>query len=170
MSQQGADPATPPPQSRDATANSRYFSARASTETILVPNSSPYTSYNSGGTYRPYQYTPSVNGISGHNGWSQKSRTQVDPLSRPSGFVASTDVNNANVTRLHPGTSRKIVVDDDGSDNEPPRKRINTRQTTVDLFDTASDSPEVTRPGQKRKPQGTSTAAAAHSRRVLRSG
>ena len=163
MSQQGADPATPPPQSRDATANSRYFSARPSTETILVPNSSPYTSYNSGGTYRPYQYTPSVNGISGHSGWSQKSRTQVDPLSRPSGFVASTDVNNANVTRLHPGTSRKIVVDDDGSDNEPPRKRINTRQTTVDLFDTAPDSPEVTRPGQKRKPQGTSTAAAAHS-------
>lgn len=154
MNQPDSYPQTPPSQSRDATSSSRFFPVQPANGAVIVPNSSPLRHNTSDGPYRPYQTAPEGVGVPGlfpQNGWAQKARGRVDPLSRPSGFVASTDVNNANVTRFNPGTSRRIAIDDDGSDKEPPRKRANIRQTSSDLVDLVPDSPEVTRPGQKRK-------------------
>ncbi|KAH8118982.1 SNF2 family N-terminal domain-containing protein [Phellopilus nigrolimitatus] len=148
----------PPAQSRDATTSSRYFPSTPSNGTVLVPNSSPLAQDSKYQPYRPYQYSSdmsSIPGLNHHNTWSQNMKGRADPLSRPSGFVASTVVNNAPITRPNPTPLRRSANDDEGSDNERPRKRANTNQSSSEPLDvivpTSPTSPEITRPGQKRK-------------------
>ncbi|KAI5121564.1 hypothetical protein M0805_000745 [Coniferiporia weirii] len=147
-----------PAQSRDATASSRYFPTTPSNGTVLVPNSSPIAQDSRYQPYQPYQYSSDVSSIHGPNhrsSWSQSMKGHADPLSRPSGFVASTGVNNALITRPNPPPTRRIVDDDEGSDNDRPRKRPNLIQTSPDSPDAVAPgsptSPEIARIGQKRK-------------------
>ena len=152
--------ATPPAQSRDATSSSRFFNTPSSNGRVLVPDSSPLTLETSrsgpssfvqgrdGGQIPKFNPTGSSR--------PQGFKLGADPLSRPSGFVASTGVNNA-VGARPDGRNLKDNPEDDGlSDNERPRKRANLAQSPTLSIPSARSpgsptSPEILRAGQKRK-------------------
>ena len=149
---------SPPAQSRDATNNSRFFPATPSNGMVLVPDSSPLTKDMNYHPYRPFQYSHDgslISGASHHNNWTQSLKSHADPLSRPSGFVASTGVNNASITRRTPPPARRPLDLDGNFDDERPRKRANVDSPTGDplnLFAPDSPlSPDIVRAGQKRK-------------------
>lgn len=151
---------SPPAQSRDATNSSRFFTPSSTTGRVLVPNSSPLTH-----TASSSAQSLSINGRDGAQiskfnppGMSrpQSLKLAADPLSRPSGFVASTGVNNATGTRSDGQSMRSPPMDDDSSDNERPRKRANLIQSSrLNIPGTSSpgspESPDIVRAGQKRK-------------------
>lgn len=148
----------PPAQSRDATNGSRFFPATPSNGTVLVPDSSPLTKDAGHQAYRPFQYSHDgslMSGASHQNNWSQSFKNHADPLSRPSGFVASTGVNNAYITRRVPPSGRRPIDVDGSPDGERPRKRANLESPgadPLDLFAPESPlSPDIVRAGQKRK-------------------
>ncbi|KAL5485428.1 FUN30 [Sanghuangporus weigelae] len=151
-------PCNPPAQSRDATNSSRFFTAIPANGTVLVPDSSPLSKESTYQPYRPYQYSndaASMVSSSHHNSWGQSLKNRADPLSRPSGFVASTDANNAPITRRSPPSGRRPIDLDEGFDHERPRKRVNIDDTSSEPFDVpvpgSPPSPDIVRPGQKRR-------------------
>ncbi|TFY72950.1 hypothetical protein EVG20_g65 [Dentipellis fragilis] len=146
-----------PLQSRDATASSRFFTSTppSARGTVLVPNSSPIP-YDS--TYRPHHLRnqdiahtmPSIPGLNHANSWVHSSgQFGLDPLSAPSGFILG-NTQNASVSRPPNGTAR--VHDGVGSAGtpEPSRKRGHRDDDPMDLFN-GQGSPDIQRPGQKRK-------------------
>lgn len=152
-------PYDPPAQSRDATNTSRFFTALPSNGTVLVPSSSPLNERSTYvAPYRPFQYSSDGAigvGSSHHNSWGQSLRNHADPLSRPSGFVASTGVNNAPITRRSPTAGRRPIDLDGGIDEERPRKRANLDVASSEVVDVlvpgSPPSPDIVRPGQKRR-------------------
>ena len=95
--------------------------------------------------------SPPLSNLNHINSRAQDLRGHIDPLSKPSGFVASTDVNNASKTRPIASQGRALVNDDGESDNERPRKRVRPISDPLNLFAPGSPpSPEITRPGQRR--------------------
>ncbi|KAL6305056.1 SNF2 family N-terminal domain-containing protein [Sparassis latifolia] len=162
----------PPMQSRDATIASRYFTATpTSPGNVLVPSSSTPTSdpFN-----RPHP-TP----------WPQQNFFHAipapthpyymagtsgpptgDPLSAPSGFMATNGAPHASFTRPWGANGRSISEVEGTSDVEPPRKRANRGPSSprdpLDFLSTP-DSPEVQRPGQRHKLNGNSVLSPTSS-------
>ncbi|OCH88857.1 hypothetical protein OBBRIDRAFT_757376 [Obba rivulosa] len=160
----------PPSQSRDATVSSRYFSATpTSSGTILVPSSSPPPSDSS---HRPHQYPYQPenvhSGYPGYNGFDTPPYAArppyTDPLSAPSGF-ANGSASHASLTRPWGANGRKITEVDGEVDGGPPRKRVNRGTPSDDPADLFSppDSPQIQRPGHRRKPGGAVTQSPASS-------
>ncbi|THH07226.1 hypothetical protein EW145_g3523 [Phellinidium pouzarii] len=155
----GGMPSGPPAQARDATNSSRYFPTTSLNGTVLVPNSSPIgqdSKYQPYQTYQSMSDSSSMSNFNQHNSWTQNMNGHADPLSRPSGFVASTGVNNAPITRpTPPPTSvRRMVDDGERSDSDRPRKRAHLNQSSSDPLDMvlgSPPSPEIARAGQKRR-------------------
>ncbi|KAA1473889.1 hypothetical protein DENSPDRAFT_302177 [Dentipellis sp. KUC8613] len=143
-----------PLQSRDATVPSRFFTSTppSTRGTVLVPNSSPIP-YDS--TYRPHHLRnqdiahtmPSIPGLNHANSWVHSSG--LDPLSEPSGFILG---NTQNASVSHPLNGSTRVHDGIGSAGipEPSRKRGQRDDEPMDLSN-GQGSPDIQRPGQKRK-------------------
>ena len=165
----------PPPQSRDATAPARYHPpSTPSRGLILVPNSSPLAqspAYHQ--PYQPYQAqnaqgSSSTASSSQYNPWSQSGPSTVqDVLSSSSDFVYGNGPAHASFTRpSRPrGGDVRPLSDVDGLvDEGPPRKRINrgTPPDTQPLGMMTPGSPDIQRPGQRRK-QNNSAEGLSHS-------
>ena len=121
-------------QSRDATANSRYFQVAQPNGTVYVPNSSPLGQEKNASQYVPYSERTGRSAIpypSHGTIWPQSMNAHADLLSKPSGFVTSTEVNNASNTRQIPLADGHGYADDGASDNERPRKRPNLSVSSV---------------------------------------
>lgn len=157
----------PPPQSRDATASSRYFQPAQPNGTVLVPNSSPLAQEKSARPYTPYSEMSSRTPVSDPSHakvWSMNRIARADPLSKPSGFVTSTEVNNASNTRQISLADGVRHEDDGTSDNERPRKRPNLSTDSFSAVSPGSPpSPEIVRAGQKRKLAASRTLLSSSS-------
>lgn len=153
----------PPAQSRDGTVSSRYFSATPpSAGNILVPSSSPLLSDSSHLQHRAAHDNGSDDTIPGlhHTDMGRPPPRPFvdDPLTAPSGFI----IGNSTASSSS-GYSRGIRDDrstepQEGRDGERPLKRQNRGQSPpspdpLNVLDTP-DSPEIVRPGQRRKPNG----------------
>jgi SWI/SNF-related matrix-associated actin-dependent regulator of chromatin subfamily A containing DEAD/H box 1 len=164
-----------PAQSRDGTVSSRYFpTTPTSVGRILVPNSSPlpvdppYQGHrslfdeNSNDTV-PGLVHADIDGPSG-------SSIAYDPLSAPSGFVSNkrpTDAPSNNPWASNGVASSVVISPRDVHDGEPPRKRQNRGNTPpspdpLNLLDTPN-SPEILRPGQRRRPNTSLLASSPSS-------
>ncbi|KZT28957.1 hypothetical protein NEOLEDRAFT_1175297 [Neolentinus lepideus HHB14362 ss-1] len=148
----------PPAQSRDATVQSRFFTSPSyALGNVLVPSSSPPHSDH---IYRYDQPAGSHYDVanrtshSSSNPWGPSSRpTSSDPLASSSGFINTIGASDASFSRPGSGSSRGISQVEGSADVEPPRKRPHVASPSndpIDLFNVPS-SPEVVRPGQKRK-------------------
>ncbi|CCM03584.1 uncharacterized protein FIBRA_05721 [Fibroporia radiculosa] len=160
----------PPTQSRDATVPSRYFPPTPmSPGTVLVPSSSPPRPDQ---THRPHppawQHDALADGIPGliHSEPRRLSfaPTHLDPLSAPSGFTPANRAPHASFTRPPAQNGRRMSEVDESEDGEPPRKRVN-RGASHDPIDFLGmpDSPQVQRPGQRRKANGSASLSSASS-------
>lgn len=164
----------PPAQSRDGTVTSRFFSTTPpSMGRILVPNSSPLSADQA---YRDNQglFDSSDDGFPGlnHAAVNGRSRpsTTVDPLSSASGFTSNKRPADASPARARGANGLGTSMSPppvNGHDLERPRKRQNRGDTPVppspdplDLFK-VPDSPEVLRPGQRRRPQAMSLSTSS---------
>lgn len=120
--------------------------------TVLVPNSSPLPPDSPQRGHQQYQQ------INGYDVASKSSATYpnswassfgLDPLSAPSSFVSNGGGSRASLRRPWDvdGGSHDITIEEG-----PPRKRLN-RGSTHDEFDlsTSPPSPEIQRPGQRRR-------------------
>ncbi|GJE95475.1 ATP-dependent helicase [Phanerochaete sordida] len=153
-----------PAQSRDATVSSRYFNATPpSAGRVLVPNSSPLSSdppyrENQGVLDSSDDWIPGLNHAT-VDGRSRSSST-VDPLLSASGFTSSkrpADAFLPHTPNANGLASSMSPPSANGHDVERPRKRQNRGETPpspdpLDILN-APDSPQVLRPGQRRKPQ-----------------
>ncbi|KAL0072435.1 DNA-dependent ATPase fun30 [Marasmius tenuissimus] len=145
----------PPPQSRDGTTSSRFFPTTPSSSNIgniLVPSSSPLTSPQNQGHYRPITliHLADVALNAGHGQssssslWGLEQRSPgYDPSTAPSGFFRS------NGTR--PPVSRSSVVLGTPL-NQSSLKRPNGALSppTSEILDSPA-SPAIQRPGKRRK-------------------
>ncbi|KAF8973224.1 SNF2 family N-terminal domain-containing protein [Flammula alnicola] len=142
-----------PAQSRDATVHSRFFpTTPSSLGTVLVPNSSPFSTEDSSPKpYQPYSHPrrhelTSSSSSFYSNGWLP-ARTSLasDPLSAPSGFVSHAGPSHASLR--HQRSGDELFNHGEG----PPRKKIN-RGTSEDAFvvPESPPSPDVQRVGKRR--------------------
>ncbi|TFK54430.1 hypothetical protein OE88DRAFT_1655084 [Heliocybe sulcata] len=151
----------PPAQSRDATLASRFFTSPPhSLGNVLVPSSSPphpdlahrYDQH-PGSHSMPYDVASRAHD-NASNPWGPSSRlTSSDPLASSSGFINASSASNASFSHPGAGSSRGISQVEGSADVEPPKKRPHVASPSrdpIDLFNLPS-SPEVVRPGQKRK-------------------
>lgn len=154
-------------QSRDATSSSRYFQVAQPNGTVYVPNSSPLGQEKNMNQYAPYSERngrPPIPYPSHGTIWPQSMNAHVDPLSKPSGFVTSTEVNNASNTRQISLADGRGYADDGASDNERPRKRPNLSESSVTtILPVSPSSPEILRAGQKRKVAASRTLLSSSS-------
>ncbi|OBZ67066.1 ATP-dependent helicase fft2 [Grifola frondosa] len=161
----------PPAQSRDATLSSRYFSATpAPSGTILVPGSSPPhhdLPYRSNQV--TYQFDSFGNATPTYNSASPRIQSSssygLDPLAAPSGFTTDSGVAHASFTRPWGANGRKISEMEDVSESGPPRKRVNLGLSSpgkdpIDFLSTP-ESPDIQRPGQRRRPPGAALSSAS---------
>ncbi|KLO15390.1 hypothetical protein SCHPADRAFT_849585 [Schizopora paradoxa] len=148
----------PPAQSRDATVSSRYFTPQQPAGRILVPSSSPMGPQSG---YRPYQTfsTPSemmqIPGLMNYQNHSFGGRAYADPLSQPSGFILPTNANNASGSRQQSSSLRRPFDEAGLHDGMRPPKRQNVGPSspmpTMAVSPGSPPSPDVARPGQRRK-------------------
>ncbi|KAI6002712.1 SNF2 family N-terminal domain-containing protein [Pisolithus albus] len=136
-----------PAQSRDASSTFRYHppATPSTTATVLVPNSSPLSADNHS------QEPPHLN--------QQRSAGFLnDGLPVPT---------YASFTRHHGGDTRRLSEVDGFVDDGPPRKRINRgnplqvsgEHTSGQLNVLVPDSPDIQRPGYRRKVNAESTSS-----------
>jgi len=135
--------------------------------TVLVPSSSPLTSDVNQRSYQiyspPHDYDVAhIPGLIHSNTWSRPNGTfRVDSLTAPSGFVSSSSSVHASSPRPWGGDDKHVQgIHEEG----PPRKRVN-RGPTQDQFDVSNSpgSPEVKRPGQRRRVVANSIDALSSS-------
>lgn len=159
VQQQAVD--APPPQSRDATAASRYFpSTPLPAGRVLVPNSSPPAPdplYRDNQRLFEQDTTDLIPGLN-HAGSRKYPAPSafVDSLSAPSGFTTSNRGTDASFSRPWTTSSRNTPLsshEQGRTDGEPPRKRVNRGESPLDPIDflQVPGSPEIQRPGQRRK-------------------
>ncbi|KAF9227391.1 hypothetical protein BS17DRAFT_727605 [Gyrodon lividus] len=154
---------TLPAQSRDASTQVRYHPPSTPSSgqgIVLVPNSSPMVPENNYQSYPSYQQQnindmPPMAGPSHYNPWSQPGQPQrPDPLSAATGFVNGSKPIYASFTRGYGGDVRRLSEVDGYIEDGPPRKRVN-RGGASDALPQLSvhtpGSPEIQRPGQRRK-------------------
>ncbi|KAJ7188174.1 SNF2 family N-terminal domain-containing protein [Mycena filopes] len=133
---------TPPPQSRDATVPSRYFTPH--TGNVLVPSSSPlgpstlqpYAPYNHAPLRDVATFPPKINPF-------QSKNPMLDPSSATSGFTMNGTSVNALGRRPWDASIHGHVTDT--REEGPPRKRPNLGHATIDLTD-SPDSPQTLLP------------------------
>ena len=162
-----------PTQSRDATLASRYFphppSTPASTGKVLVPSSSPLgpeATYQ----YHQHSYQPHTGDVASGSTSSTSLHQSppsygYDPLSAPSGYTSNSTSTHASFSRPLVSNGHATPPIDIPGRGEPPRKRINRGPSEsppdpIDLFRIQGSpdfqrpvpgSPEVQRPGQRRR-------------------
>lgn len=154
----------PPAQSRDGTVSSRYFAAASpSAGNVLVPSSSPPPSDPPYRGHRSLFEQNSDDSIPGLNqaslGGRSASSSAIDSLSAPSGFISNKRPVDAFSSLSLDANAREQTTSPvklNGHDGERPRKRQNRGDSLaspdpIDLFDSPG-SPEIMRPGQRRKP------------------
>ncbi|KIL00695.1 hypothetical protein PAXRUDRAFT_821378 [Paxillus rubicundulus Ve08.2h10] len=153
----------PPAQSRDASAQVRCYPPSTPSSgqgIVLVPSSSPAVPESNYQPYPSYQPQctydmPPMAGPSHYNPWNQHAQPQrPDPLSAASGFVNGSKSIYASFTRSYGGDIRRLSEVDGYVEEGPPRKRINRggpSDTLPQLSVYTPSSPEVQRPGQRRK-------------------
>lgn len=163
----------PPLQSRDATVPSHYFPATpAPAGRVLVPNSSPGgpdLSYREDQTIFHPESSDSVAGLVFNDSWRAPTTPLLaDPLSAPSGFVSSGRNTNASSSRswaLEASSSSGSVSEQGRIDGEPPRKRVHRAESpsgSVENLQTPG-SPEILRPGHRRRPNAAVTLVSVSS-------
>ncbi|KAI6119864.1 hypothetical protein EDD16DRAFT_914241 [Pisolithus croceorrhizus] len=167
-----------PAQSRDASSTFRYHppATPSTTATVFVPNSSPLSADNH------YQQSPHLNhqrsayepssmlGLGHYSSWNLANQsTALDPLSSSSGFLNDGLLVpvHASFTRHHGGDTRRLSEVDGLADDGPPRKRINRGNPLQVPGERMSgqpnvlvpDSPDIQRPGYRRKVNADSTSS-----------
>ncbi|KAI6021392.1 SNF2 family N-terminal domain-containing protein [Pisolithus microcarpus] len=167
-----------PAQSRDASSTFRYHppATPSTTATVLVPNSSPLSADNH------YQQPPHLNqqrsayesssmlDFGHYTSWNPANQsTALDPLSSSSGFLNDgfPVPTHASFTRHHGGDTRRLSEVDGFVDDGPPRKRINRgnplqvpgERTSGQPNVLVPDSPDIQRPGYRRKVNAESTSS-----------
>lgn len=165
----------PPAQSRDGTVSSRYFSATPSSAgNILVPSSSPPPSDPPHREHRSLFDQNSDDAIPGlvHTPSEVHSRssTAPDALSAPSGFTSTkrtADAFSSHEPRPTAPQTPNMSSPLNGHDGERPRKRQNRGDSPaspdpIDLLESPG-SPEIVRPGQRRKAQASVLSSSASS-------
>lgn len=140
---------------------SRYFpSTPTSAGNILVPNSSPPTSDSPNRGHQGLFTNDNSDTIPGlvhsDNAWRSLTSSTVDLLSQSSGFTASSAPLDASSTRSlgsNGWTPSASSTEQSSREGEPPRKRLNRGQSPPDPRDlfNSPDSPEIQRPGQRRR-------------------
>ncbi|KAI0743919.1 SNF2 family N-terminal domain-containing protein [Daedaleopsis nitida] len=156
----------PPPQSRDATATSRYFPVPLpSSGTVLVPSSSPLRPDPSD-VAKPTAnawdlFDEEVPGLTRSDPQVRSTPTPLDPLSMPSGFRPPNGVSNASYTRPSSSSSRKLSETEDMEEGDRPKKRLNTGPTqSRDPIDFLTPStPDVRPQGQGHTGPNTSLSS-----------
>ncbi|KAI6040356.1 SNF2 family N-terminal domain-containing protein [Pisolithus marmoratus] len=166
-----------PAQSRDASSTFRYHppATPSTTGTVLVPNSSPLSADNH--NQQPYlsqqrsTHEPSSTlGLSHYFSRNLANQsTALDPLSSSSGFLNGglPVPSHASFTRHHGGDTRRLSEVDGFVDDGPPRKRINRgghlqvpgERTSGQQNVLVPESPEIQRPGYRRKVNAESTSS-----------
>lgn len=163
---------TLPVQSRDATVSSRFFphapSTPAPTGRVLVPNSSPLGpepahNYHQNG-YQPHPSDASSSLLPSNSWHGSHAPYGHDLLSAPSGYHSSSTSAHASFSRPSASNGYGTPPVDIPGRGEPPRKRINRGPSMspdqLNLFNLpespkaerrAPDSPDVQRPGQRRR-------------------
>lgn len=143
---------SPPPQSRDGTASSRYFTPKPPIGTVLVPSSSPISQPQNFYPPQPlhhYSFDPSMPGYNHVNNWGQSNWNGVDPFAYGNGVSRSPD---ANFSRPFHSGERRLPDDHDSVESGPPRKRLNLGESYGDgTAYPIAQSPEILRPGQRRR-------------------
>ncbi|KAJ7770183.1 SNF2 family N-terminal domain-containing protein [Mycena maculata] len=138
-----------PAQSRDATVPSRYFTPQG--HRVLVPSSSPLSpSPQQQQPYTPYsQYRPHVAPVAVAHRPFQSQTSDVDLFTAASNFTFHGANLNAPIRRPRDVSTEGHVA---GAREEgPPRKRPNLGTPTIDLTDSPVSSPQIRRPGAKRR-------------------
>ncbi|PPQ63979.1 hypothetical protein CVT24_009408, partial [Panaeolus cyanescens] len=139
----------PPPQVRDATMSSRFFTPSSSSlGKILVPNSSPLSGEDDLSHPQSTFHTSTISDVASPpqsfvSNTSVKSPPTLgyDPMTAPTNFWSrNPSSSNLRRARVSDATSQSY--------DEPPRKKINMG-TTVD--DVRTESPEIRRVGQQRR-------------------
>ncbi|TFK75361.1 hypothetical protein BDN72DRAFT_832223 [Pluteus cervinus] len=145
----------PPSQSRDGTVQSRFFPMTPSTSLgrVLVPNSSPLQSDDFQRFQPPqppgndYDVAPPASALF-DDPWSISSRaSRMDALTSSSNFLSHGN-------QIHASARRPWSSDDkeQGEEEGPPRKRLNTGATQdAPNHMTSPGSPEIQMPGNKRR-------------------
>lgn len=132
-----------------------------------MPSSSPLAQEKNARQYTPYSEMTSTSPMPNTpltKSWSYSMNARADPLSKPSGFVTSTEVNNASSTRQISLADGRRFDDDGASDNDRPRKRPNLSVDSVIAVSPGSPpSPEIIRAGQKRKVAASRTLLSSSS-------
>ncbi len=96
-----------------------------------------------------------IPGLMNYQEHSFAGRGYADPLSQPSGFIMSSSANNASGSRQHSSAVRRPRDDVASRDDMRPQKRQNVGQAsplpTMTVAPGSPPSPEIARPGQRRK-------------------
>ncbi|TCD69809.1 hypothetical protein EIP91_006122 [Steccherinum ochraceum] len=178
---------TLPTQSRDASLTSHYFPHQPTTPStgrVLVPNSSPLAPeanhhYHQNG-YQSFNGDVAP-GLASSSSWHHPQPSYgYDPLSAPSGFTTSSSSTNASFSRPMAQNGYATPPINIPTRGEPPRKRVNRGPSEsppdpLDLFRIPDSpdvvhrrmplpgSPEIQRPGQRRKLASSSVVVSSAS-------
>lgn len=96
-----------------------------------------------------------IPGLMNYQEHSFAGRAYVDPLSQPSGFITSSNANNASGSRQPSSALRRPHDGVTSRDDMRPQKRQNVGQSSplppMTVAPASPPSPEIARPGQRRK-------------------